>query len=336
MFKSARLKLTVWYVVIIMLVSMLFSLVIYQGINQELWRFEHYQQIRIEREQQGLFPPPPIHAVDIAMIEESRQRLTWVLLLINLGILILSAAAAYFLSGRTLQPIQEMMDEQNRFISDASHELRTPLTALRSEIEVSLRDKKFSLGEAKDLLKSNLEEVVSLQTLSDKLMEIVKYQTKNDGLLIEKLTLAEITDTALKKIMPLARVKQITVNKQMRNYELEGDKQSLTELLVALLDNAVKYSEKNSSVLLTAQKIDSFIIVSVKDQGRGINQEDLPHIFDRFYRTDKSRTKENVNGYGLGLSIAKKIAERHKGEIKAESQLGKGSKFMVKLPTKLS
>ena len=172
MFRSARFTLTAWYLIIMMIVSGLFSGIIYQGINQELTRLELVQLHRQERLEEvfGDVRIPQLESAQDA-IQDSRKRLIITLLFINGGILLLAGAAGYFLAGQTLQPIQEMVLEQRRFISDASHEMRTPLTALRSEIEVGLLDKKMSLNGAKKLLKSNLEEVIHLQKLSNSLLD---------------------------------------------------------------------------------------------------------------------------------------------------------------------
>ncbi len=337
MFQSARIKLTVWYVGIIMLISVLFSLVIFAGINNELRRFEHLHKLRIEREQKKLpatFFPRRMTNLDPEMIKETRNRLAFILLLVNLGILIVSGGAAYFLSGKTLLPLKEMVDEQNRFITDASHEFRTPLTSLRSEIEVNLRDKKLTLQKTKALLKSNLEEVINLQQLSDQLMELAQYQKKNNGLKFEKLNLIEIFNLALKKILPLADKKNITLRKKIINCQFFGNKQSLTELLIILLDNAIKYSKNNTKVTIISSKTKDEVIITIKDQGIGIDRKNLPHIFDRFYRADSARSKINASGYGLGLSIAKKIVELHHGSIKVRSRLNKGSVFTLYLPLK--
>ncbi|MCL5675670.1 MAG: HAMP domain-containing histidine kinase [Patescibacteria group bacterium] len=334
MFHSARIKLTLWYVLIIMLVSLLFSLVIYEGIDNEFHRFERYQSLRIQREQQGLFPPPTLRSIDVEMIEDSRRRLTLVLLLINLGILVLAGGASYFLAGKTLMPIQLMVDEQNRFITDASHEFRTPLTSLRSEIEVNLRDKKLNLSAAKTLLKSNLEEVVSLQSLSEGLLELAQFPDKNNNTRFEKVSILEISQEAVKRIQPQGSQKQIKIENQVKNYPVLGHKSSLVELLVILLDNGIKYSPAKTNILLGSSKADSLVSISVSDQGTGIDEKDIPHLFDRFYRADISRSKEKVDGYGLGLAIAKKIADSHRGQIEVESHLKKGTKFTIKLPEK--
>src|SRR3989304_7701028 len=165
---SCQIKLTVWYLLIIMLVSVVFSLVIYSGINRELGRFERSQVLRLRREQELMLPaplPPELRGLDAQIVAAARMRLTLTLVLINIGIFGIAGFAGYFLAGRTLKPIKEMVDEQNRFITDASHELRTPITSLKTEIEVNLRDKNLS-KDAKKLLESNLEEVNSLQSLS--------------------------------------------------------------------------------------------------------------------------------------------------------------------------
>jgi len=153
MFQRARLKLTAWYLVIIMTISLMFSLVIYQSINIEFQRFERVQLKIQEDMQEGLpFPHSRDHFIyfgkpDPTVIADARKRLIILLSFINFSILVLSGVAGYFLAGRTLRPIKKMVDEQKRFITDASHELRTPLTSLRSEIEVNLRNKNLSLLE---------------------------------------------------------------------------------------------------------------------------------------------------------------------------------------------
>ena len=334
MFQKARIKLTVWYLIIIMLVSIAFSLVIYLGINGELGRFERLQGLRLQREQQLMLPvppPPEIHGLDLEAIAAARTRLTIILIFINLGIFVAAGFAGYFLAGRTLRPIKEMLDEQNRFITDASHELRTPLTSLKTSIEVNLRNKNLTINQAKNLIQSNLEDVEYLRVLSDGLLRLAYYQEPNGNMLFEKVSLKEIAENAVDKVRALALDNKIKINSKIENLEIHCDKKSLTELLVILLDNAIKYGKQNSSVKINTLKEDGKVIISVSDNGIGIDEKDLPHIFDRFYRAEKSRSKENVSGYGLGLSIAKKIVELHNGLISVKSEKGKGTTFTVTL-----
>lgn len=334
MFESARIKLTLWYLLIIMLVSLLFSISIYSRINADLSRFEQ-MQTRYQRDvDQGIireFPNqnPASQRLNVQEIQEARARLILTLGIINLLILGFAGTAGYFLAGRTLRPISEMVEEQNRFISDSSHELRTPLTSLRSEIEVGLRNKTLSLLNARKILASNLEEVVALQVLSDDLLELSQNGSLVSKNFMKKVSIPEIAKTAVKKIEPMAKNKSIKIENKVKSGTVLGVEDRLTEALVILLDNAVKYSPKQSIVGISSKIIESKVSISVTDHGRGIDAKDLPHIFDRFYRADKSRTE---SGYGLGLSIARKIVESHGGAIKTSSTPGEETIFTVTLP----
>ncbi len=338
MFEKARLKLTTWYLIIIMLISVSFSVAIYEVLTNELDRVERIQRIR----QEHLLIPlpdgttfefrqstPREFRLDPQLIEETKERLAGILLFVNLGILGASSLAGYFLAGRTLRPIKEMVDEQNRFVTDASHELRTPLTSLKTATEVYLRDKNHSLVESDALHKSNLEEINNLQTLSDNLIKLTQYQKSNGNMVFVVNSLADIVEEASKKVTNLAKFKKITLVNKVKDVKTKADRQSLVEMFVIFLDNAIKYSPKNTTVTLSSCVQDRFVEIEIKDEGVGIDKKDIPHLFDRFYRVDKSRTKTDVAGYGLGLSIAKQIVDKHNGLIKVESELGKGTTFKV-------
>jgi len=175
MFHSARLKLTAWYLLIIMAISISFSAFIYFGATREYDRIIRIEQYRVRHPvQPGIIPQGAPGQLDLfslspqqdnELIEWAKLRVLEALFGINVIILFLSALAGYFLAGRTLRPIKNMVDEQNRFITDASHELNTPLTSLKTSIEVNLRDKNFNVEKAKGVLKSNLEDVNNLQFL---------------------------------------------------------------------------------------------------------------------------------------------------------------------------
>lgn len=314
MFQKARITLTAWYLLIIMLISISFSMVIFRVLTSELDRFERIERVRMERR----FP----------IIDEIKHRLIMRLITINIFIFAGSALAGYFLAGRTLKPIADMVDEQNRFITDASHELRTPLTTLKSEIEVNLRDRKLSLTQAKSLLKSNLEEVNNLQTLSDNLIKL----TGNNTIDMGRIQLTGIIKEAIRRVSAAAKTKHITITNDMPNLTLTANGLLVTELFIILLDNAIKYSARGKNIRIAGGKSDGRVSIRVTDQGYGIRKEDIPHLFDRFWRADKSRTKNAVPGYGLGLAIGKQIVDRHHGTITVESTEDKGSVFTVTLP----
>lgn len=330
MFERTRVKLTAWYLLIIMIISLLFSLIIYSMVNVEFIRFEQ-NQIRLQKDimQNKFIPAPRVNDILFVDIHEARIRLITRLGILNLGILIFAGGAGYFLAGRTLRPIKESMDEQNRFISDSSHELRTPLTSLRSEIEVNLLNKNLTVAKAKSVLKSNLDEVISLQILSDRLLELSENRELINKNNLSKISIKEVLETATKKAKKIADTKQIQIETNIADKKILGDFDRLVEAFVILLDNAIKYSPKKSNIQLISKTNKNRVQISVIDSGIGINDEDINHIFDRFYRAEKSR---NEDGFGLGLSIAKKIINSHNGEISAKSNSKKGSTFIVELP----
>lgn len=327
MFQKARLTLTAWYVLIIMIVSIFFSTAFYNIATQEVQRVIQ----RIEHEHNDpydLYPNRP--PIDIQTLRESEQHVLFILILINLTILVFAGGAAYFLAGETLRPIQRMVNEQNRFITDASHELRTPLTAAKTSIEVGLRDKHLSTKDAKDLLLGTLEDLSSIQLLAEDLLTLAQFQT-NTKQLFEPVAISEVIQKATSKVNPMAKQKYISIDFAPNSYQVNGNKENLLELFIILLDNAIKYSPKKSTITVTVKKPDHHILATIEDQGIGIDEKDLPHIFDRFYRSDKSRVK-TTPGYGLGLSIAKKIVETHNGSISVQTTKDVGTKFSIKLP----
>lgn len=337
MFHEARIKLTGWYLLIIMVISLSFSVAIYVGVNNELVRIGSVQKARQARvdtisnflTQNGLPIPPEAQPPNEETVEAARLRIISALGLINLSILVLSGLGGYFLAGLTLDPISRMVKEQKEFVSNASHELRTPLTSLKTEIEVALRDKELGISNAKELLESNLEDVDSMQRLSNYLLELNRYENSDLKLAINKVDLAEIVGKVVDRAKPLAGKKKIMIASKLQKTTVRGNEDALTELSRILIENAIKYSGKSKNIEV---KTKSGGILEVKDFGIGIPEAEIPHIFERFYRAESSRSKEKIDGYGLGLSIAKSIVDKLGGKIKIVSQEGKGSTFTVQIP----
>lgn len=328
MFETARFKLTAWYLLIIMVISCAFSLVIYRETAREVERGLRAQQVRIWA-QQGFFAPPFANIdADQDLLTEELGQLRLVLFLANLGILVVAGGAGYFLAGKTLTPIETMLEEQKRFVADASHELRTPLTAIKTEIEVAARNKSLDLIGAKKLIKSNLEEVNKMQSLSDYLLQLSRYQSNAFKLPAEEVDLQGVVSRAVDKLEPIAKMRGVVIKLDIAPVRVSGNKDSLVELVGILLDNAIKYSQPKKQIIVAVEPAPGGANVSVQDFGTGIKASDLPHIFDRFYRADSSRGKSLTPGYGLGLSIAKSIVDLHKGKISAQSSPA-GSIFKV-------
>lgn len=310
MFHSATLKLTGWYLLILMTLSLLFSVAIYQitagEINDRLNQIE--TSLRLPRDY-------GFDDLRTTQLQEAEGNLVVGLIYINLLILSAGGVGSYYLAKRTIRPIEEAHEAQSRFTSDASHELRTPLAAMKTEIEVALRDPNLSKDEMHELLESNLEEVNKLTRLSHTLLQLSKLDYDN----VER----EVCDV------------NIAVGDAIRSFEVTGRTMifspyasalhvmstlgSVEELAMILIDNALKYSPQDSRVQVTISRKSGKALIAVKNSGKGIPSAQLPHIFDRFYRADNSRTNGSRNGYGLGLSVAKKIVDINDAELTATS-----------------
>jgi two-component system sensor histidine kinase CiaH len=332
-FRSAYIRLTLFYVLIVMVISFSFSAVLYGVSYQELGRGLNRQAKTIcDADPGGPFRCSPLvelEKIRHAQLDESRVHLIFVLLYFNILILLASAILSYISAKHTLRPIEEMMEAQQRFTADASHELKTPLTAMRTEIEVALRDKGMTLADSRKLFSSNLEEINKLESLSSALLRLSKYK-EEVRLEFAELELTDLIIEAYEKVESLAKEKDIKFKNKFEAAKVKGDRASLVELFVILLDNAIKYSPKNSAISISVHKEDKHAVVEIADQGVGIDESDLPHIFDRFYRADASRTKGDKHGYGLGLAIAKSIIDLHDGKIRVSNTSKQGTTFELK------
>lgn len=328
-FQSARVRLTIWYTVIMIIITAVFSLIIYIIQMEEVKQSVRTVRYIIGRDY-GMVPrPEAVVIIDEDALRMAKQNIIYKLFSTNLGVLLITAGAAYFLAGRTLRPIEHSIEIQKHFISDASHEIRTPLTAMRTTLEVSLLNKEI-VGESREALEDSLQEVLHLQCLSDSLLNLSQLESSH---MVQRipLSLRMILDETVRLVSAQAEKKHIQIQLPEKDLLLLGNQTRLTELFVILLDNAVKYSPDGSEVFVSWVKQKSHIIVSVVDHGIGIPAEDITHVFDRFYRSDKSRTAR-TGGYGLGLAIAKRIVELHNGTISVNSREGKGTAFHVSLP----
>jgi two-component system sensor histidine kinase CiaH len=331
MLKQARLKLTGWYLLIIMMISLAFSGVIYRAATFEFNRFARAQQSRSDNRvlfvnDQVVQLRPALPPFDEDLINDAKSRLFTTLLLINLGILSCAALLGYYLSGKTLEPISKMMEEQYRFVSDASHELKTPLTAMKSTLEVALRDPNMKLKEAKKTLEVSLGEVNDLQKLAEGLLEL----SGNHGSdAVEKVNLSHIAQEAIKTLEPLSSSRKIAFVTTLPKVVILGEHETLKRAITTIIDNAIKYSKAKSNIYISAKTTGKTAVLVIRDEGIGIDAREIPLLFNRFYRSDKARS---TDGHGLGLSIAKKIVESHKGVIKIESKKGKGTTVSLIFP----
>lgn len=340
MFTTARLRLTLWYVLILMSVTTIFSTAFYQLSTREIQRIINRIDFQLMAERTPDYPHPgplagesgrrPPSMASIEELETLQQRSLINLVAVNLFILVLGGGGSYFLAGQTLRPIKKMMDEQADFIANASHELRTPLTTLRLEMETALLQKKMSANQVRQVISSNLEELSSLEVLTNDLLRFSQIKSHYNNTQLQKTSVESVLQRAIKKTAILAKHKNIHLNVHFQPATVLADASSLSECFTILLDNAVKYSSINQEISITTTREKEHVIISVQDHGVGIAEAELPFIFQRFYRSEKTRSL--TDGFGLGLALAKDIVTRHGGSISVISQLKHGSTFTVTLP----
>jgi len=328
LFTSAALRLTLWYLALIMGVSIACTVALYQVSAGDLRKavqrqIEFYSQVLAPEELQSF------SKLRRAQLSNDLTHLRERLVLFNVVILVGGGLASYALARKTMRPLEESLKAQTRFTGDASHELRTPLSVMQTEIEVALRDPKLKISDAKELLASNLEEVNRLKALSEGLLRLAGTSPE---LKMERVALKKVVDEAMERSKKPAASRKIKLIKAEANGQVMGSPSQLADLVVILLDNAIKYSAEGQPVEISAGVKGGQGYIKIIDRGPGISAEDLPKIFDRFYRADSSRSKGQAEGYGLGLAIAKKIADLHHGYIEVKSHLDRGSTFTVKLP----
>lgn len=240
--------------------------------------------------------------------------------------------------GRLAETFNDMISRLGRsfkqirqFSADASHELRTPLTILKGEIEVGLR-KRRRPEEYRKILDSNLDEVNHMTQIVDNLLFLSKADMGEIHLQKNRIDLTELVSEVGTQVQVIAMAKNIRLHiSNDSGVAVIGDRFRLRELLLNLVDNGVKYTSEGGEMSISVERDNGRVKLCVLDNGIGIAPEDQPHIFDRFFRVDKARSRE-AGGSGLGLSICKWIAEAHGGEISVESGVGKGSLFTVTLP----
>jgi signal transduction histidine kinase len=228
-----------------------------------------------------------------------------------------------------IERIQSGFESQRRFVQDAAHELRTPLAAIRTNIEVLELDGEASVEEHRELLETVMTQNARLARLSEDLLLL----TTSDGepLGLETVDATAVANQVSAELSPIAEQRGITVCVQSPEPLLVmGITDFLHRCVSNLVDNAIKYSEDGATVTTTVAQVDGLATISVSDNGPGIAPEDLGHVFDRFYRVDKGRSRR-LGGAGLGLSIVKELAEAMKGSVTVDSRSGVGSSFTLKL-----
>lgn len=228
--------------------------------------------------------------------------------------------------------IQCSYEKQNRFTLDASHELATPLAVVKGYIDVLDRWGKNDKEVLDESIASIKIELANMTSLLDNLL----FLSKGDNEIYKMEKTKFWMNNLIKEIVKesnLVDEKHSIVCKQYPEFQIEGDRRLVKQMLRAIIDNSIKYSPEDTEINIEYGTSENMAVIKISDEGVGIPKEDLTHIFDRFYRVDKARSR-SIGGSGLGLSLVKWIVDIQKGSIEAESEIGKGTKMKIKLPIK--
>ena len=248
--------------------------------------------------------------------------LTFTLFIGSMGVIFLISLV---LSGFAVKPVKTAWEQQKQFVADASHELKTPLTVILANNNIMMSHEDSTVKDEKQWLESTEEEAQHMKKLIDQMLFLAKSDAGETNIEMSEVDFSEIVEGASLNFEPVAFEKNVMIDAQIESgITLRGNATQLNQLTHILIDNAVKYSSENSTVTITLKKSGDSTEFSVNNHGTVIAPDDLEHIFDRFYRAEKSRT---TKGYGLGLSIAQKIVQGMNGKLTAESNEQDGTTF---------
>lgn len=236
----------------------------------------------------------------------------------------------YYLIFTDITPFEVYKQAKKDFVSNVSHELKTPIAVLKGVIETI--ETEDDIENIHSFIKMAKKRVEQMNVLVDDLLIIAKLESKEEKITKEEINLYQMVESIFSDMKIIAEEKNVKlINNTQKQTKFYVDEKKFQILLKNLIENAIKYNRQNGEVELSSREDDKYSYLSVRDTGIGIPKESLPLIFERFYRVDKSRSR-NIGGTGLGLSIVKHIAESHNGKIYVNSEIDKGSTFTVKIP----
>lgn len=292
---------------------------------------DSYPMVRVGKEK--MIAVKKISAITVVDPEVSMLKRLVVIIMFGtvIGFFVI-IGVAYYLARRALVPIKASWDKQQQFVTDASHELRTPIAVIKLNTELLLHNPDHTIEEESIRIAGILKESTRMGKLVATLLTLARADSNQIEMEFHTVLLPELISDIIQRFEPIAEMKEIGIEIKLDPHmEVIGDKERLHQLLVILLDNAVKYTPQGGLITVTGYSKNGFAQLFIKDTGIGISTEELPFVFERFYRGDKARSRDD-GGSGLGLAIAKWIVEKHGGKIRVESIKGEGAQFQLQLP----
>lgn len=330
-FTRARLILTLWYTAFCMALIVLLNFGAFSA-QANSFGVGGNPQLQISPKDSAVLISPTSSVT--TTISDINKRFGVVLFAVDLALIVLSVGFGYILSAITLRPLQKSMEEQEEFAQEASHELRTPLSVINLELETLKRTEKNISPTYRTAFSHIDEEVTRMSGLVGGLLTLVSPDDTQFLKPHRSFDLSVIVQKAFAQRQKLAKQKNMAYEfSSTFGGKIIGNEADIEQVVLILLDNAIKYSNKGGKVLVAVQKVKDKALIEVSDTGEGIAAKDLPHIFKRFYRSSMHPgVKTAEDGLGLGLAIAKKRVQQHGGKITVNSEAGKGTTFYVELP----
>ncbi len=328
LFRSARIKLTLFYFSATTIILLLFSLAFYLTLSAHYGEnFKHEKKIESQQQKEV---DKTIKSFQAPTLQETNLRLIKYILLIDSLFLFFATIISYFLSQKTLHPIEKALDLQKQFSANASHELRTPLAIVKTDFEVALRNNKLNIFDYQAIIKSNLEEIDRMSNIVKNILKLSRGDHENENTLRTVFELNQLILRIVKKMNILAKNKKIDLKiKRLDRVFFTGNTLDFEDILINLLQNSINYTEREGTIEIQLVKKINAIELSISDTGIGISAKDLPHIFERFYKVDQARV-QTANGAGLGLSLVSELVKKYRGKISITSEQQKGTKITMR------